>query len=88
MHNRVRQSFRAVTAVLSRRTWQFASVALVRPAIGRLGGDAVMAGVVLVVVLIAVLVAGVVMPAVWSVRSTRRRAALAVLDRLLRWKGR
>ena len=35
-----------------------------------------------------VLVVGlVVFPAVWSSKPARRKAALAVLDRLLRWKG-
>jgi hypothetical protein len=29
----------------------------------------------------------VVLPAVWSEKPTRRKAALAVLDRLLRWRG-
>jgi hypothetical protein len=38
-------------------------------------------------VLLIALVAGVVLPAVWSVKPARCKAALAVLDRLLRWKG-
>ena len=29
----------------------------------------------------------VILPAVWSEKPTRRKAALAVLDRLLRWRG-
>jgi hypothetical protein len=37
----------------------------------------------LVVVLAA---SGVIMPAVWSSKKTRRTAALDVLDRLLRWR--
>jgi hypothetical protein len=37
--------------------------------------------------LIAVLVAGVLLPAVWSRKSARRRAAVAVLDRLLKTRS-
>ena len=44
-------------------------------------------GVLLVLVLLIVLViVGVMYPAVWSRRRTRRTAALDVLDRLLPWK--
>lgn len=43
--------------------------------------------VLLIVGLVVVLVVtGVIFPAVWSGRKTRRTAALDVLDRLLRWR--
>lgn len=43
--------------------------------------------VLLIVGLTVVLVvAGVILPAVWSGKKTRRTAALDVLDRLLRWR--
>jgi hypothetical protein len=53
-----------------------------RPAIAKVSGDTV-----LVVVLAAVLVAVVILAAVFSDKPARRRAALAVLDRILRWKA-
>jgi hypothetical protein len=41
----------------------------------------------LILLLVIVLVAGgVIFPAVWSGKTTRRTAALDVLDRLLRWR--
>jgi len=36
--------------------------------------------------LIVLLIGGVIFPAVWSSKKTRRTAALDVIDRLLRWK--
>jgi hypothetical protein len=36
--------------------------------------------------LIVFVAGGVIMPAVWSSKKTRRTAALDVLDRLLRWR--
>ncbi len=43
--------------------------------------------VLLVLVLLVLLViGGVILPAVWSRRRTRRTAALDVLDRILRWR--
>jgi hypothetical protein len=36
--------------------------------------------------LVVLMVAGVILPAVWSAKKTRRTAALDVLDRLLRWR--
>jgi hypothetical protein len=43
--------------------------------------------VLLILVLVIVLVTGgVIFPAVWSGKKTRRTAALDVLDRLLRWR--
>lgn len=84
MLDRVRQSIRAFTATPGRRLSQLVVLAQVKPAI-RADGDAVLA---MAAVLLVILVAGVVLPAVWSGKPTRRRAALAVLDRLVRWKGR
>jgi hypothetical protein len=44
-------------------------------------------GALLILGLVVVLViGGVVLPAVWSRKKTRRTAALDVLDRILRWK--
>jgi hypothetical protein len=44
-------------------------------------------GALLILVLVIVLViGGVIFPAVWSGKKTRRTAALDVLDRLLRWR--
>jgi hypothetical protein len=81
---RVRQTVRALTAASGRRFYQFALLAGIRPAIGKVSGDWVL---VAIVVLAAVLVAIVILAAVFSVRPSRRRAALAVLDRILRWKA-
>ena len=82
MLNRLRQRVRALAAASGSRVYQFALLAEIRPAIGKMGGDTVL----VVIVLAAVLVAVVILPAVWSTKPTRRRAALAVLDRILRWK--
>jgi hypothetical protein len=35
---------------------------------------------------IVLVIGGVIFPAVWSAKQARRTAALAVLDRLLRWR--
>jgi hypothetical protein len=81
--NRVVQRIRALVAAPSRRFCQLALVAQAAPAV-KADGTAVLAvaGLLLIVLLV-----GVVLPAVWSVKPARRKAALAVLDRLLRWKG-
>lgn len=50
---------------------------------GLLGNQAVLLVLVLLIVLV---IGGVLFPAVWSRKKTRRTAALDVLDRLLRWK--
>jgi hypothetical protein len=36
--------------------------------------------------LIVLVVGGVIFPAIWSSKKTRRTAALEVLDRILRWR--
>jgi hypothetical protein len=41
---------------------------------------------VILILVIILVIAGVIFPAVWSGKKTRRAAALDVLDRLLRWK--
>jgi hypothetical protein len=41
---------------------------------------------VILIVVIVVVIGGVIFPAVWSRKKTRRTAALDVLDRLLRWR--
>ncbi len=44
-------------------------------------------GALLILGLVVILViGGVIFPAVWSRKKTRRTAALDVLDRILRWK--
>jgi hypothetical protein len=50
---------------------------------GVLGYHGVLTLIALVLILIIV---GVVFPAIWSGNKARRSAALAVLDRLLRWR--
>lgn len=73
MFKRVRQGVRAS--------------ALLAPVIPAVRADG--STVVLVVALAAVLVIIVVVwAAIWSRDADRRKDALAVLDRLLRWKGR
>jgi hypothetical protein len=83
--NRVRQAVSALIAASGRRVSQCALLAEARPAIARIGGDSAL--LVVVVALAATLVAVVVLAAVFSAKPARRRAALAVLDRIFRWKG-
>jgi hypothetical protein len=79
--NRVRQCILAFRSAASRRA---ALLAGVLPVLGKVGGDTVLAIAVLAVVLLAI----VILAAVFSAKPPRRRAALAVLDRLLPWKAR
>ena len=44
------------------------------------------AALLVIVLVIVLVIGGVIFPAVWSRRKTRRTAALDVLDRILRWK--
>ena len=85
MLTRVRQTVRALTAASGRRVWQCGLLVEARPAVAKIGGSTEL--IVAVVILAAVLVAVVVLAAVFSTKPARRRAALAVLDRILRWKG-
>ena len=45
-----------------------------------------MAALLIVGLVIILVIGGVVLPAVWSGKKTRRTAALDVLDRILRWR--
>ena len=85
MLNRVRQSIRAFTAASGRRFYQFALLAVIRPTVPGIGGDAVLAVAgVFAVDLVAIVVLAAI--AIYSKKPFRRRNALAVLDRILRWK--
>lgn len=44
------------------------------------------AALVILGVLLVLVIVGVIFPAVWSSKRTRRTAALNVLDRILRWR--
>jgi hypothetical protein len=44
------------------------------------------AALLILVLVIILVIGGVIFPAVWSSKRTRRTAALAVLDRILRWR--
>lgn len=44
------------------------------------------AALVIIALAVVLVVGGVIFPAVWSGKKTRRTAALDVLDRILRWK--
>jgi len=50
---------------------------------GLVRNQAVLVILILVIVLV---IGGVIFPAVWSRKKTRRTAALDVLDRILRWR--
>jgi hypothetical protein len=80
----VRQYVCPLIAAAGRRACQFALVAEVKPAITETGSGLVVAAIVILAV---VLVAVVVLVAIFSARPARRRAAMAVLDRIFRWKG-
>ena len=86
MHISVRQHVCSLIAAAGRRACQFALVAVVKPAITETGSGLVLAAVVILAVVLLV-VAVVVLAAVFSGKPARRRAALAVLDRILRWKA-
>lgn len=68
----------------SRRIYELSVMAQVSKDLpGLLGNQAVLLILGLLIVLVT---GGVIFPAVWSRKRTRRSAALDVLDRLLRWK--
>jgi hypothetical protein len=73
------------TAASGRRVCQFGLLAEAGPTIAKIGGGTELMAAL--VILAAVLTAAVVLAAVFSTKPARRRAALAVLDRILRWKG-
>jgi hypothetical protein len=65
------------------RLFRFSALAALS---GYFGNDFSNNGVLLVISLITVLLAaGVVLPAVWSRKDFRRRAALVVIERFIRW---
>ena len=68
----------------SRQFYELSMVAQVSNGLpGLLRNQAVLLILIVVVVLV---IGGVIFPAVWSRKKTRRTAALDVLDRLLRWR--
>jgi hypothetical protein len=68
----------------SRQFYELSMMAQVSNSLpGLLRNQAVLLILALVIVLV---IAGVIFPAVWSGKKTRRTAALDVLDRLLRWR--
>jgi threonine/homoserine/homoserine lactone efflux protein len=44
------------------------------------------AALVIIALVVVLVIGGVIFPAVWSGKKTRRTAALDVLDRILRWR--
>lgn len=83
MLNRVRQSIRTFTVASGHWCCQSVVLAAIVPAISKADGYAILAVAVLAVVLVAI----VALAAVFSAKPARRRAALAVLERFLRWKA-
>jgi len=68
----------------SRQVYRLSVIAQVSKHLpGLLGNQAVLLVLGLLVLFV---MGGVIFPAVWSRKKTRRTAALDVLDRLLRWK--
>ena len=68
----------------SRRIYELSVMAQVSKDLpGLLGNQAVLLILGLLIILV---IGGVIFPAVWSRKRTRRTAALDVIDRLLRWK--
>lgn len=84
MFNRVRQTVRALTDTSISRVCHFGLLAGIGPAISKTDGYAV-----LVIIVIALgLVAFVALVAIYAAKPARRSAvALAVLERILRWKA-
>lgn len=67
-----------------RQVYRFSVIAQVSRDIPSLLRD--QAALLIIVLVIVLVTGGVVLPAVWSSKKTRRTAALDVLDRLLRWR--
>jgi hypothetical protein len=65
----------------SRRIYELTMMAQVSNGLARNQVVLLILGLLLVLV-----IGGVIFPAVWSSKKTRRTAALDVLDRLLRWR--
>ena len=84
MFNSVRGCICDGEAESARRVYDLTLMAQVgRDIPGLLRSQAALLILVLAIVLVA---GGVIWPAVWSGKKTRRTAALDVLDRLLRWR--
>jgi hypothetical protein len=78
------QAWVACQAKCPCRVFRFSALAQLSGHIGSaLGSPGTLLGIVLIGVLFAALV---IFPAVWSRKSYRRKAALAVLDRIIRWR--
>jgi hypothetical protein len=65
----------------SRRIYELSMIAQVSNGLARNQVVLLILGLLLVLV-----IGGVIFPAVWSGKKTRRTAALDVLDRILRWR--
>ena len=84
MVSSVRDPVSECQAACARTDFKLRALPQVSASIGHvLNGHEVFWLAALCLTLFAVLV---VLPAVWSSKPTRRRAALAVLDRLIRWR--
>jgi hypothetical protein len=83
MFRKASQHIRHRQAGFAARTFQVSTIGLVGL---RLGSTAAGLGILVIALLVAVVVVLVLLPAVWSRKRYRREAALAVLDRLIRWR--
>lgn len=84
MFNRVRQYVRALTSTSISRVCHFGLLVGIKPAIAGADGYAVLFIIVLAVGLVVFLA----VVAIYAAKPARRSAvALAVLDRILRWKA-
>jgi hypothetical protein len=85
VNNRLRERLSAREEGSPSRVYRFGSLALASGPVSLVAlRPYALAGLA---VLLALVVLLVVVPAVWSGKPARRKAALAVLDRLLRWKA-
>lgn len=84
MDNRARERVFARVEGFSRRASQLGAVALTGGPVSVLSGSRY---ALLALIVFPVLVAVAVISAIWTRDAERRKAALDVLDRLLRWKG-
>lgn len=85
VNNRLRERVFAREKGSPCRAYQLGALALASgPVSDVTGSPYVLLGLALLLALVTGLV---IVPAIWSRRAARRKAALDVLDRLLRWKG-
>jgi hypothetical protein len=75
---RIRRRIAALKAASCHRFYQFALLARIRPAIGKVDVNTVLVAVVVLTVLAVAIVAVVILAAVFSDKPTHRHAALAV----------